>query len=320
MIRVGIIGTGRIANRFVPEAACVAEVQVVSVYNPHESSAVSFGEAHGLEVFSDLEAFFASMDAVYVASPHETHVSYTKQALNAGKHVLCEKPMAFSQKDARELFDLAHDKGLVLMEGLKTAYAPGYEKIMKLVKSGCIGEVKYIEACFTKLVEETGREFADTGFGGSFTELGSYVLLPVLSVFGTEYTDVSFDSVRNAKGLDVFTRATIRYNSSGGKADIIGCDRFASVICGLGVKSEGRLMISGTKGYILVEAPWWKPTHISVHYEDASKENTYECEFLGDGLRYELEKFSNRTNSNDIGEDEYSIALASVMEKFLKTM
>ncbi len=309
MIRVGIIGTGRIANRFVPEAACVAEVQVVSVYNPHESSAKAFGEKHGVEAFSDLDAFFASVDAVYVASPHETHVSYTKQALNAGKHVLCEKPMAFSEKEAKELFDLARGKGLVLMEGLKTAYAPGFAKILELVNSGCIGEVKYIEACFTKLIDEGGREFADTGFGGSFTELGNYVLLPALSIFGTDYTDVSFDSIRNEKGLDTFTRATITY----------GTERFASVICGLGVKSEGRLMISGTKGYILVEAPWWKPQHISVHYEDPTKVDAYECEFLGDGLRYELEKFVNRIDNGVIEENYCAIALASIMEMFLKT-
>lgn len=310
MLKIGIIGTGRIANRFVPEAACVAEVQVVSVYNPHESSAVSFGEAHGLEVFSDLEAFFASVDAVYVASPHETHVSYTKQALNAGKHVLCEKPMAFSKKDARELVELARAKKLVLREGLKTAYAPGYAKILELVNSGCIGEAKYIEACFTKLIDEGGREFADTGFGGSFTELGSYVILPVLSVFGTDYTDVSFDSIRNEKGLDIFTRATITY----------GTERFASVICGLGVKSEGRLMISGTKGYILVEAPWWKPQHISVHYEDPTKVDAYECEFLGDGLRYEIDAFVESINHTTETHEEISIDMAGIMEKVLKTM
>ncbi len=309
MIRVGIIGTGRIANRFVPEAKCVSEVQVVSVYNPHENSAKAFGEKHGVQAFSDLEAFFASVDAVYVASPHETHVSYATQALNAGKHVLCEKPMAFSEKDAKALFDQAHARDLVLMEGLKTAYAPGFSKISELVDSGCIGEAKYIEACFTKLTEEGGREFADTGFGGSFTELGSYVLLPVVSVFGTDYSDISFDSVRNGKGLDTFTRATIKYGDGG----------FASVICGLGVKSEGRLMISGTEGYILVEAPWWKPQHISVHYEDPTKVDAYECEFLGDGLRYELEKFVNRIDNGMIEENHCAIALASIMEEFLKT-
>ena len=316
-MRIGIIGTGRIANRFVPEAECVADVQVVSVYNPHESSAASFGEKHGLQAFSDLEAFFASVDAVYIDSPHETHVSYASQALDAGKHVLCEKPMAFSEKEARELFELACDKDLVLMEGLKTAYAPGFSKILELVQTGCIGETKYIEACFTKLVEESGREFADTGYGGSFTELGSYVLLPVLSAFGAEYSDVSFDSIRNEKGVDIFTRATIQYGATGDSRGT-DCDRFASVICGLGVKSEGRLMISGTKGYVLVEAPWWKPTRISVHYEDPSKVDEYECEFLGDGLRYELSTFVENIEKKSCSLQEVSVALAKTMEKFIQ--
>ena len=310
MLRIGIIGTGRIANRFVPEAACVSGVKVVSVYNPHESSAASFGEKHGLKAFSDLDTFLKSVDAVYVASPHETHVEYTRQALNAGKHVLCEKPMAFSKSDVEELFELAHEKGLVLMEGLKTAYAPGFQKILELVDSGCIGEAKYIEACFTKLMEESGREFADTGFGGSFTELGSYVLLPVLKIFGTDYSDVSFDSIRNAKGLDTFTRATITYGEP--------TNRFASVICGLGVKSEGRLMISGTKGYILTDAPWWKPEKISVHYEDASKVDTYDCEFIGDGLRYEITMFADNIDHVAYIYEDISNAMASIMEKSIK--
>lgn len=316
MIRIGIIGTGRIANRFVPEAAFVSGVEVVSVYNPHESSAASFGEKHGLAAFSDLETFFASVDAVYVASPHETHVSYARRALEAGKHVLCEKPLVFSRVQAEELFGLAKKRDVVLMEGLKTAYSPGYAKILELAKSGVIGEVKYIEACFTKLVEENSREFSDSGFGGSFTELGTYVILPVLSLFGSGYSDVFFDFVCNGKGLDTFTRATMRYEGNKERAGkSVKCEKLASVICGLGVKSEGRLMISGTKGYILTDAPWWKPTHISVHYEDASKVDTYECEFKGDGLRYEIESFAHATAPQL---EEISVAMSGIMEKFLE--
>ena len=303
-MRIGIIGTGRIANRFVPEAACVSAVEVVSVYNPHADSAKKFAATHGIKAFSDLDAFFDSVDAVYVASPHETHYEYTKAALNVGKHVLCEKPMVFEKVQALELFGLAKNRGVVLMEGLKTAYAPGFAKILELAKNGVVGEIKYIEACFTKLTDESGREYANPKTGGSFTELGTYVILPVLSVFGCEYSDVTFDSILNEKGLDTFTRATIQYEG-----------KFASVICGLGVKSEGRLMISGTKGYILVDAPWWKPTHISVHYEDASKVDTYECEFEGDGLRYEIETFA-QTSTQQL--EEISVAMSSVMEKFLE--
>ena len=289
-MRIGIIGTGRIANRFVPEAACVSAVEVVSVYNPHADSAKKFAATHGIKAFSDLDVFFDSVDAVYVASPHETHYEYTKAALNVGKHVLCEKPMVFEKVQALELFGLAKNHGVVLMEGLKTAYAPGFAKILELAKNGVVGEIKYIEACFTKLTDKSGREYANPQTGGSFTELGTYVILPVLSVFGCEYSDVTFDSILNEKGLDTFTRATIQYEG-----------KFASVICGLGVK--------------LVDAPWWKPTHISVHYEDVSKVDTYECEFEGDGLRYEIETFA-QTSTPQL--EEISVAMSSVMEKFLE--
>ena len=136
--RIGIIGTGRIANRFVPEAKFVSGTIVHSVYNPHIASAERFAKKFELDVCTDnLETFFESVDAVYVASPHETHYEYAKAGLQHGKHVLCEKPMAFVKAQAKELFDLAAEKGLVLMEGIKTAYCPGFNQLLGVVKSGC---------------------------------------------------------------------------------------------------------------------------------------------------------------------------------------
>ena len=102
--RIGIIGTGRIANRFIPEAKLVSGVSVQGVYNPHTDSAIKFAEKWEIEAYKEIESFYQAVDSVYVASPHDTHYEYIKSALEHGKHVLCEKPMVLQKEQAEELF------------------------------------------------------------------------------------------------------------------------------------------------------------------------------------------------------------------------
>ena len=105
-IKIGIIGSGRIASRFVNTK--VDGISVSAVYNPHFSSAESFAKAHDIEYYGDdLNSFFDKCDAVWIAAPHETHSIYIRKALEAGKNVLCEKPMTLSGSEAAELFALA---------------------------------------------------------------------------------------------------------------------------------------------------------------------------------------------------------------------
>ncbi len=310
--KIGIMGTGRIADCFMPEVKLVSGINAQGVYNPHRDSAEKFAAKWEIDAYNELDEFFRAVDMVYVASPHETHYSYVKAALSEGKHVLCEKPMALERKQAEELFDLAQEHHLILMEGIKTAYCPGFEKLLGIACSRTIGTIRYVDACFTKLESDGCRELTDPVYGGSFTELGSYCLLPIIKLLGNDIQDVSFDSVRNNNGLDLFTKASFRYSNG-----------FATATCGLGVKADGRLMIAGTKGYIVAEAPWWKTTYFEVHYEDPSEIEKYSERFLGDGLRYEISDFLNMVNGS--GDSRFkltrgeSITMADVMERFMKT-
>ncbi len=309
--RIGIIGTGRIANRFIPEAALVSGVNTEGVYNPNWESAKTFAERWKINAFADLEKFFDTSDIVYIASPHQTHYDYIKQALEHGKHVLCEKPMCLSKERVRELFDYAAEKNLVLFEGIKTAYCPGFSKLLGIACSGIIGEIRAIDACFTKLEDEARRELQDTVYGGSFTEMGSYCLLPALKLFGHTYQRIRFDYIKNEKGIDIYTRAHIQYPNG-----------LATATCGLGVKSEGKLMLSGTRGYIVAEAPWWKTTYFEVHYEDPGEVERFSERFLGDGLRYEICDLISMINGDTRREFKLtrkdSEAIAGIMELFLK--
>ena len=301
--RIGIIGTGRIAGRFIKEARLVSGVSMQGVYNPHTESAEKFADKWEIDAYSDMENFFAAVDVVYIASPHETHYGYIKAALGHGKHVICEKPMVLQKTQA--------ERGLVLLEGIKTAYCPGFTKLLGIACSGMIGSIRNVEACFTKLEAPKARELTDPIYGGSFTELGSYCILPILKLFGKDYEKLQFDTIRGENGLDLFTKVSLRYPAG-----------VATATCGLGVKSEGRLLIAGTEGYIVAEAPWWKTTYFEVHYEDSERVDKYSERFLGDGLRYEISDFLSmlRGGSDNVfkltrGE---SAALAGIMEEFLK--
>ncbi len=314
-LRLGMIGAGRIAERFVREAGYVHGIQPDCIYHPHPDSSASlqeFLQNHtSIAKVRTLEKLFDQTDAVYIATPHDSHYAYTKAALEAEKHVLCEKPLCFSREQAEELYTLAEKKSLVLMEAIKTAYCPGFQRMCAIARSGFVGEIVNVESTFSRLTPPGCREWNDLRYGGSFTELGSYVLLPVVKLLGAKPSEVFFQSIRNETGIDIFTKLTLQQEG-----------RLATGICSLGAKAEGDLVIAGTKGYIYAEAPWWKTQYFELRGEDPAYRKRFTSEFEGDGLRYEIADFLYRTQGYT-GRDnrltpQESIWIAGVMEEFLK--
>lgn len=313
MIRIGIIGCGRITERFVHDMKYNKRAVISGVYNPHPGSAEAFAGKHGISFWTqDIDGLFDRSDAVYIAAPHREHVSYTRLALDRGKHVLCEKPLCFSEKEAAELYEHARSKGLVLLEAVKTAFCPGFQKLCETVLSGRIGKVTDIEAAFSKLTPVNTREFEDRQYGGSFTELGTYVLLPVLRFFGTQYEELRFDSVNVPNGTDGYTKTTLVYKDG----------VTATCKTGLIAKTEGDLVIAGTKGYIYAKAPWWLTSGFEIRGEDPSKTEITECEYKGAGLCYETEVFCDLIEGKGYEDirllEAESIARAGIMEGFLE--
>ena len=317
VIKLGIVGTGRIANRFPKEIKYVSGMNLQGAYNPHDDHAKSYAQKWGLSFWTnDYEEFLYRVDAVVIASPHETHYQYAKAALEHGKHVLCEKPMVFSRAQAEELFAIAEKNNVVLMEAIKTAYCPGFNHLLGVVQSGAIGEVRDVEAAFSRLIEAGSRELTDAEYGGAFTEYASYSLLPIIKLLGTDYRSISFNSIPLENGPDAYTKAVFIYDNA-----------LATTKNGVAVKTEGQLLISGTKGYILAPSPWWQTRTFEVRYEDPSKIDNYSDLFLGDGLRYEVADFAKAiaAKRNPTGVAHIykmsrteSIAMAGIMEEFLK--
>lgn len=280
VVQLGIIGTGSIANRFVPEAENVNSVQITAAYNPNTEENKAFCEKHNIAVATqNLDELYKECSAIYIASPHYTHYDYVKSALLAGKHVLCETPFVFSKKQAEELYQIAEEKNLVLMIALKTAYTPAFGHLFSLLKSRVIGDIVEVNASVTTLTDESSEKLDSKRFGGSMSENACFPLLPIFKFLGTGYRNINFYS-KMKNDVDMYTKAVFRYDHA-----------VASFQVGLGVKTEGSMTIAGTKGYVYVPAPWWKTDYFEVRYEDQNQNKKYFYPFVGEGLRYEIKDF-----------------------------
>lgn len=309
MVKIGMIGTGSIAGRFIPESKSVNSVEVVAAYNPNASEGGEFCAKHEIEFCSTLDEMLSKVDSVYVASPHFTHYEYVKTCLEHGKNVLCESPFVFRKSQAEELYAIAKEKGLVLMVALKTAYCPAFGHLVSLLKSGVIGEIVEVNASVTTLTDETSEKMDSSRYGGSMSENACFPLVPIFKLLGTDYKNINFYS-KMKNGVDLFTKAVFRYDSA-----------VASFQVGLGVKTEGNMVVSGTKGYVYVPAPWWKTDYFEIRYEDQNQNKKYFYPFAGEGLRYEIKEFVSGILSKDYFfekvSNEENLKMAQVQEQYL---
>ncbi len=312
ILKLGIVGYGRIANRFVRESKFVSGVNVEGVFGPNQISLKDFVKKHELEFFSlDYDEFLDKLDAVYIASPHLTHYEYIKKALEKKKHVLCEKPMVLTVDQSTELYELARTSKCILLEAIKTAYSPGFIRLISIAKSGLIGQIKNVDATFTKLADGNIRELDINSAGGSVTELASYPLLAIIKLLGEDIENADFYSYYDSnKQVDLFTKINLKYENA-----------IATAKVGLGVKSEGDLIISGTKGYIYVPSPWWKTEYFEMRFEDFNNNKKYYYKFDGDGLRYELAEFVTMINKCNLRTYKLtpseSTTINGIIEKFI---
>ncbi len=306
--RFGIIGSGRIANRFVPETKVVNGAEVVAVLNPDISEAENFSQKYKIEAFSNFESFIEKVDVVYVASPHLTHYEYVKKALLTNKHVLCEIPFMLRKVEALELYGLAEERNLILLEASKTAYCPAFGRLVTLVKSGIIGDVVDVKASLSKMVAPPTRELDAKQAGGAMTEHAPLTVMAIIKLLGIDWKDVNFHT-KKENGIDVYTKGIINFPHA-----------TSSFTLGIGVKTEGNLIVSGTKGYVYVPAPWWLTDYFEIRYEDQTKNKKFFYSYDGEGLRYEIQEFlsmivNERRSCYKLRRRE-SVAITEIIEKY----
>ena len=233
---------------------------------------------------SSFDELLDASDALYIISAPELHYNQIKQALERGKHVLCESPVTLRPEEWRELKALAAEKKVVLLDAIKTAYSMAYNRLLLLAKSGIIGDIVSVDTSCTSLLEfdptqDINQEQLEWN---SVCAWGPTAMLPIFQLLGTDYVSKRIVTrfVDEERSYDAFTSIMFIYPHA-----------VASLKVGQGVKSEGEMVVSGTKGYIYVPAPWWKTDYFEVRYEDPHNNKRYFYQLDGEGLRYELLSF-----------------------------
>lgn len=297
-IKVGVVGDSLFINKFIRESGYVNGMLISGVY----TSKPEMVENKEIEILDSYGKLLNSSDAVYLRSEPSKHYGQIKEALNKGKHVLCESPLTLSSRETNELLDLAKEKKLVLMEAIKTAYATAFSRLLLLVKSGHIGDVVSIDATCTSLNDDNRTDW------NGFYEWGPTALLPVFELLGSNYKSHNI-ICRFVEDKDTFTKIDFVYDKA-----------VASIKVGDGIKSEGELVISGTKGYIYVPAPWWKTDYFEIRYENQNDNKRYFYQLDGEGIRNEQLTFLRMINTgskvNNISLATTK-ALSSIMEEFV---
>ena len=293
-IRLGIVGDSPMTNKTIQECKYVNGIEVSSILSFENSFLKSKQMERYIQMLNDV-------DAVYLYSFPEDHYEQVKLALSNKKHVLCESPLALKKSQCEELLEIANSQNCVLMEGLKTAYATAYNRLVLLAKEGVIGDIYSVDATCTSLSSRQNESWS------SITDWGPTAMLPVFNILGTNYRSKHIISHLDGD-YDLFTKINFLYNHG-----------TASIKIGKGVKSEGELVISGTKGYIYVPAPWWKTDYFEVRFEESNDNKRYFYQLDGEGIRYELVAFVKaieRGRSLSYIDESTSKAICDVIQSF----
>lgn len=286
-IFIGTIGNKELCDKFIKEVSYV----------------------NGVE-YKECDEEYLGVDAVYIATLPEKHYSDVKRALEKGKHVICESPIAMNTIQCKELIEYAENNSLILVDGIKTAYSTAYSRLLVLAKSGHIGEILSIDSVCT-----SNRVTGITDLKNeqnSICAWGPTALLPIFQLAGVEYNDMQivtklFDRKAN---FDAFTKISFEYDKMVATAKVAKA-----------AKSEGELIITGTKGYIYVPAPWWKTEYFEIRYENQNENKKYFYQLDGEGIRYEIVAFARAVENKKRGyylKDDISLNIATVIERFSK--
>lgn len=282
-VTLGFVGESPIINKIERESKYVNGLVAGKVFTLNDRFLSDSLKDQARQTSSFDELLDAS-DALYIISAPELHYNQIKQALERGKHVLCESPVTLRPEEWRELKALAAEKKVVLLDAIKTAYSMAYNRLLLLAKSGIIGDIVSVDTSCTSLLEfdptqDINQEQLEWN---SVCAWGPTAMLPIFQLLGTDYVSKRIVTrfVDEERSYDAFTSIMFVYPHA-----------VASLKVGQGVKSEGEMVVSGTKGYIYVPAPWWKTDYFEVRYEDPHNNKRYFYQLDGEGLRYELLSF-----------------------------
>ncbi len=282
-LRWGVLGTGGIADKVVSQLPA-SQTRFVAVASRSPQRAKAFASKHNGRAFHHYDDLLKDdqIDAVYVALPNALHAEWSIRALESGKHVLCEKPLATSETEARLMFDAARDANRLLVEAFMYRCHPAVERFIELVHSGAIGQPKIIRTHFTfnRPVDPHDVRYQAQLVGGALMDVGCYCVNFARALAGREPTRVHAVAHQHPTGVDDYAVGTL---------DFAG-EILASFTCGMTVSCDRTTYVGGSDGYLSIDTPWFSMGRIvKVTGTPAIGENRNEIRIQASADQYAMQ-------------------------------
>ncbi len=298
-VKWGILSTANINRLFLDGARGSDDVEVVAVASRDRSRAEQFAREHGIpRTHGSYETLLADpeVEAVYIPVPNSMHVDWSVRALEAGKHVLCEKPLSRRANEVERAFDVAEREGRLLMEGFMYRHNPQTRRVIELVERGAIGRLRMIRSSFSFNARDPANvRLSPELDGGALMDVGCYCVSAARLLAG-EPERVTAVQELGGGGVDVVLTGTMAF----------GDGVVAHFDCGLALANRDELEVVGEEGSLFLDDPWHCRTPgIEVRQEDRTERialpvvNSYrlEAENLSAAIRGEAEPLLGRADA-----------------------
>ncbi len=319
MLKWGILGTGKIAGRFAEDLKKVKNAELIAVGSRNKETANIFGQKYQIPLcFKTYDELVAcpAVDIVYIATPHTLHYENSLLCLNGGKHVLCEKPFAINQNEAKEMIAVANKSNLFLMEAMWTFFLPFYSKLKEIIQSKEIGDITQVNiSCGFDVrsfdSNSKKRYFEPSLYGGIFMDMGIYPVAFANDLFGAP-KKISGSAKLHNTGVDEKIDISIKYQGTS-----------VYTTCSLMENLSNEINIVGTLGKIKIYPTWWHSQKLMIETNNQDKREI-NLPYLYNGYSYEAQAVTdsilNGAKENKIMTPESTLANIIVMDQIRKVI
>lgn len=274
MQRWGILGTGMIARKFADNLKHSHPGCLANVGSRNLSKSKSFAEEFRVSTSGGYDQVLKdpTVESVYIALPNGMHHEWCIKAMNAGKHVLCEKPLAANTREAEEMYAVAYGTGKILVEAFMYRTDPAVVNLLGKIHSGEIGEVRLIRSnfSFAREVDLGDARYDPNQAGGSLMDVGCYCVNFCRAIMGMNPNEVASMAHIHSSGVDDYAAGLLRF----------GDDTLATFTCGMTVKNDWSTFIAGTDGQIRIENPWFSDGKFTVTHPQGIQQYEFKSELL----------------------------------------
>ncbi|MGY5449977.1 Gfo/Idh/MocA family protein [Agarivorans sp. MS3-6] len=314
MFNWGVIAPGRIARNFAEGLAVIPDACLYAVASSNldraKAFAADFSAQHAMDDYQCL-VNDPAVDAIYIANPHRFHFDSIKMCLEAGKAVLCEKPLTVTAKQSQQLVDIAQQNNVFLMEALWSRFQPAWQQVRRWLDEKCIGDIKLINSSFGFNIprDETDRLLNLELAGGSLLDMGVYNVSLSQFVMGDNPVSVLADGHVGVTGVDERTTAILRYPAA-----------VSQFTCNFLADTANDFTIYGTKGRITIPSMFWVATKASICIS-GEVEKTIDFPFKASGFEYQIEEVMRCVRNGKLQSEVISwndsVATMQVMDEIL---